>query len=29
MQLFGSDPKPARQWLRAHGAALHWFGRDR
>lgn len=26
--LLGSDPKPARQWLRAHGTALHWFGRD-
>jgi predicted metal-dependent hydrolase len=28
-QLFEGDPKPARQWLRAHGTALHWFGRDR
>jgi predicted metal-dependent hydrolase len=28
-ELFGGDPKPARQWLRAHGTALHWFGRDR
>lgn len=27
-RLFGSDPKPARAWLRAHGTALHWFGRD-
>lgn len=21
------DPAPARAWLRAHGAALHWYGR--
>jgi len=28
-QLNGSDPGPARRWLRAHGTALHWFGRDR
>ena len=27
-ELNGSDPTPARQWLRAHGPALHWFGRD-
>ena len=26
--LTGADPAPSRQWLRAHGAALHWFGRD-
>ena len=26
--LNGSDPAPARRWLRAHGTALHWFGRD-
>lgn len=26
-ELLGSDPQPARIWLRAHGAALHWFGR--
>lgn len=26
--LNGSDPAPARRWLRAHGNALHWFGRD-
>lgn len=25
--LFGADPKPAREWLRHHGAALHGFGR--
>ncbi len=25
--LYGVDPKPARLWLRTHGAALHWFGR--
>ncbi|RZM07009.1 MAG: DUF45 domain-containing protein, partial [Sphingomonas sp.] len=25
--LFEADPAPARTWLRAHGAALHWFGR--
>ncbi len=27
-KLFGSDPAAARRWLRTHGAALHWFGRD-
>jgi predicted metal-dependent hydrolase len=27
--LFEGDPKQPRQWLRAHGTALHWFGRDR
>lgn len=25
-ELFGSDPAPARQWLRRHGAALHRLG---
>ncbi|MFT3976410.1 MAG: DUF45 domain-containing protein [Sphingomonas bacterium] len=25
--LYGRDPTPERRWLRAHGAALHWFGR--
>ena len=23
-----SDPARSRAWLRAHGAALHWFGRE-
>jgi predicted metal-dependent hydrolase len=27
-ELLGCDPKPARNWLRAHGAGLHSFGRD-
>jgi len=27
-ELYGSDPSAARQWLRAHGTALHWFGRE-
>ena len=27
-ELFGSDPRPARDWLRANGATLHWFGRS-
>jgi predicted metal-dependent hydrolase len=27
-ELYGGDPAVARRWLRAHGAALHWFGRD-
>ena len=27
-ELLGSDPAPARAWLRAHGAALHWVGRS-
>lgn len=27
-ELFGEDPAPARQWLRTHGAGLHWFGRS-
>ena len=22
------DPAESREWLRAHGAALHWFGRE-
>jgi len=26
--LLGADPAPARAWLRAHGAALHWVGRE-
>lgn len=26
--ILGDDPAPARRWLRAHGAALHWLGRD-
>lgn len=26
--LNGGEPKAARSWLRAHGARLHWFGRD-
>ncbi len=26
--LFGSDPTPHRRWLKANGAALHWFGRS-
>lgn len=26
--LLGTDPAPARAWLRAHGAALHWVGRS-
>ena len=26
-ELYGDDPAPARQWLRAHGTTLHWFGR--
>lgn len=25
-ELLGVDPAPARKWLRAHGATLHWFG---
>jgi predicted metal-dependent hydrolase len=28
LELLGSDPAPARAWLRRHGAALHWFGRS-
>lgn len=26
-RLLGSDPAPARAWLRRHGAGLHWVGR--
>jgi predicted metal-dependent hydrolase len=26
-EVLGDDPAPARAWLRANGAALHWFGR--
>lgn len=26
--LYGSDPTPHRQWLRTHGAELHWYGRS-
>ncbi len=26
-RLFGEDPRPARLWLRRHGAALHMIGR--
>ncbi|KQM37444.1 hypothetical protein ASE59_14395 [Sphingomonas sp. Leaf10] len=26
-ELFEGDPDAARHWLRAEGAALHWFGR--
>ena len=26
-ELLGSDPAPARLWLRRHGSALHWIGR--
>lgn len=26
--LFGRDPAPERQWLRQHGASLHWYGRS-
>nr|WP_221234494.1 YgjP-like metallopeptidase domain-containing protein [Sphingomonas aerophila] len=27
-ELLGADPAPARAWLRANGAALHWYGRS-
>ena len=27
-KLNGGNPSAARRWLRAHGTALHWFGRD-
>lgn len=27
-RLYEADPTPARAWLRAHGAALHWVGRS-
>ncbi len=26
-ELYESDPTPARRWLKANGAALHWYGR--
>lgn len=26
-ELYGGDVKPARRWLKRHGAALHWLGR--
>jgi predicted metal-dependent hydrolase len=26
-RLHGSDPAPARAWLRVNGSRLHWFGR--
>lgn len=26
--IYDGDPAAARAWLRAHGAELHWFGRD-
>lgn len=26
-ELYEGDPNPAREWLRAHGPSLHWFGR--
>lgn len=26
-QILDSDPAPARDWLKRHGAALHWIGR--
>lgn len=26
--LLGADPTPARDWLRRHGAGLHWYGRS-
>ena len=26
-ELYGHDPKVEREWLRRHGASLHWFGR--
>jgi predicted metal-dependent hydrolase len=27
-ELYGEDPKPAREWLRRHGATLHRIGRS-
>jgi hypothetical protein len=27
-ELLGTNPAPARDWLRRHGAALHWYGRS-
>ncbi len=26
-ELYGRDPTPERRWLKANGAALHWYGR--
>lgn len=26
-QLYDGDPTPERRWLKANGAALHWYGR--
>ncbi|MES2339351.1 MAG: SprT family zinc-dependent metalloprotease [Pseudomonadota bacterium] len=26
-EIYQADPTPARRWLKAHGASLHWFGR--
>ena len=26
--LYGRDPAPERRWLKANGAALHWYGRQ-
>jgi predicted metal-dependent hydrolase len=28
VKLLGRDPAPENRWLRAHGAALYWLGRD-
>lgn len=27
-ELNGGDPAPQRRWLKAHGASLHWIGRE-
>ncbi|SEN55243.1 hypothetical protein SAMN05192583_3043 [Sphingomonas gellani] len=27
-ELTGTDPGPARDWLRRHGTQLHWYGRS-
>ncbi len=27
-ELYGDDPQASRDWLRRHGAGLHWFGRS-
>lgn len=27
-EVLGDDPTSARDWLRRHGAGLHWFGRE-
>ena len=27
-QIYEADPTPARRWLKANGASLHWFGRE-